>query len=146
VIYVATSWRNPLYEGVLSVLRVAGLPFYDFKHPAPGVSGFAWSEVDPHWVVWTPAEYRASLAHPRVNEAFGLDMNALKACDTLLLVLPCGRSAHLGLGYAIGTGKTTIIYYPGDIRIEPELMYKAADHLCLTMDEVLAALGVPNAG
>lgn len=144
MIYVATSWRNPLYEGVLSVLRVAGLAFYDFKHPAPGVSGFAWSDVDPHWVVWTPAAYREGMAHPRASEGFGLDMDALKACDTLLLVLPCGSSAHLELGYAIGAGKTTIIYYPYDIQIEPELMYKAADHLCLTMGEVLEALGVLN--
>ena len=144
MIYVATSWRNPLYEGVLSVLRAAELPFYDFKHPVPGNNGFAWSEVDPHWVVWTPSEYREGLTHPRANEGFRFDMDALKACDTLLLVLPCGRSAHLELGYAIGAGKKTIIYSPYDIQIEPELMYKAADVLCLTMGEVLAALGVPN--
>lgn len=144
MIYVASSWRNPIYEGVLAVLHAAKLPFYDFKHPVPGNSGFAWVDVDPHWVVWTPTEYRERLTHSRAEEGFRYDMDALKACETLLLVLPCGRSAHLELGYAIGAGKTTIIYYPSDIQIEPELMYKAADYLCLTMGEVLAALGVPN--
>lgn len=144
MIYVASSWRNALYEGVLAVLRAAELPFFDFRHPAPGNDGFHWHEIDPDWQQWLPAHYRQALAHPRAEEGFRCDMDALKACDTLLLVLPCGRSAHLELGYAIGAGKKTIIYWPLDLPMEPELMYKAADALCLTMGEVLAALGVPN--
>ena len=144
MIYVASSWRNPLYESVLAVLRAADLSFYDFRHPIEGNEGFHWHEIDPDWQQWTPARYREALADPRAHEGFHLDMDALKACDTLLLVLPCGRSAHLELGYAIGQGKKTLIYWPYDRSMEAELMYKAAEHLCLTMGEVLAALGVPN--
>lgn len=144
MIYVASSWRNPLYEGVLAVLHAAQLTYYDFTHPVAGNAGFHWHEIDPGWQQWSPEQYREALSHPLAKSGFTFDMDALKACDTLLLVLPCGRSAHLELGYAIGAGKKTIIYYPSDMQMEPELMYKAADHLCLSMGEVLAALDVPN--
>ena len=144
MIYVASSWRNDYYEGVLAVLRAAELPFYDFRHPIPGNDGFHWREIDPNWQQWNAPHYRHALAHPTAEEGFRYDMDALKACDMLLLVLPCGRSAHLELGYAIGAGKATVLYWPLGLMMEPELMYKAVDHLCLTMGEVLAALGVPN--
>ena len=65
-----------------------------------------------HWETWSAEAYRKALADPRAAEGFTLDMDALKACDTLVLVLPCGRSAHLELGYAIGAGKKTIIFFP----------------------------------
>lgn len=143
-LYVASSWRNPLYEGVIEVLKSAKIHYYDFKHPSPGNFGFHWSEIDPSWEQWSPRAYRTALNHPVACCGFNCDMGALKACTRLLLVLPCGRSAHLELGFAIGAGKETIIYYPELEQIEPELMYKAASHLCVTMEEVLACLNVPN--
>ena len=105
MIYVASSWRNPLYDGVVAILHAAQLPLYDFKHPKAGHAGFHWHAIDPEWETWSAEAYRKALADPRAAEGFTLDMDALKACDTLVLVLPCGRSAHLELGYAIGAGK-----------------------------------------
>lgn len=54
-------------------------------------------------------------------------------CDCCVLVLPCGRSAHLELGYAIGAGKPTFILLAEG---EPELMYKMSPYLCADMDEL----------
>ena len=85
--------------------HAAQLPLYDFKHPQAGHAGFHWHAIDPDWETWSAEAYRKALADPRAAEGFTLDMDALKACDTLVLVLPCGRSAHLELGYAIGAGK-----------------------------------------
>ena len=144
LLYVASSWRNPLYDDVLAVLRVAGVTHYDFKNPAPGNKGFHWSEIDLAWKSWTSREYRQALDHPTACHSFYCNMAALKASTRLLLVLPCGRSAHLELGYAIGAGKETIIYMPEGQLFEAELMYKAAAHLCINMGEVLACLGIPN--
>jgi hypothetical protein len=144
LLYVASSWRNPLYDGVIQVLKAAKVPYYDFKHPAPGVQGFSWSEIDPDWQQWSPRAYRDALQHPIAQRGFRYDDEALEACTRLLLVLPCGRSAHLELGAAIGAGKPTLIYYPEGTQQEPELMYLKATHLCVTLGEVLACLGVPN--
>jgi hypothetical protein len=144
MIYVASSWRNQLYDAVIAILHAAQLPLYDFKHPKAGHAGFHWHEMDPDWETWSAEAYRKALADPRAAEGFTLDMDALKACATLVLVLPCGRSAHLELGYAIGAGKRTIIFYPPGVQIEPELMYKAADHIALSAIELLGLLGVKD--
>ena len=144
MIYVASSWRNQFYDGVIAILHAAQLPLYDFKHPKVGHAGFHWHAIDPEWETWSAEAYRKALADPRAAEGFTLDMDALKACDTLMLVLPCRRSAHLELGYAIGAGKRTIIFSPPGVHIEPELMYKAADHIVLSARELLGLLGVQD--
>src|SRR5678816_2749619 len=108
-LYVASSWRNPLYDGVIAALNAAKVPLYDFKRPGHHKEGFQWSAIDAQWQHWSPRAYRIALTHARANAGFHADMEALEACTRLLLVLPCGRSAHLELGHAIGAGKETII-------------------------------------
>ena len=65
-------------------------------------------------------------------------MDALEACDALVMVQPCGRSAALELGWAVGAGKPTIVLLADG---EPELMLLMAQYFCLTIEEVLGALG-----
>ncbi|KKT87014.1 MAG: hypothetical protein A2119_01230 [Candidatus Colwellbacteria bacterium GWA2_46_10] len=45
----------------------------------------------------------------RVKEIFDVDMNALKNSETLILLLPAGKSAHLEAGVAYGMGKRCIV-------------------------------------
>lgn len=56
----------------------------------------------------------------------------------LMLVLPCGRSAHTEAGWFAGRGKMTIVYIPE--HQEPELMYKLFNKVCCTIDELIEAL------
>lgn len=132
-IYVASSWRNELQPEVVMALRADGPVVYDFKNPRPFNTGFKWSEIDPNWEQWTPAEYRAALDHPVAQRGFASDFDAMKWADTFVLVLPCGRSAHLELGWAAGQGKQTLILLD---KMEPELMVKMVDHICLDLEEV----------
>jgi hypothetical protein len=137
-IYVASSWRNPLQADVVNTLQRCGHDVYDFKNPRPGDSGFNWREIDPNWMNWTAKQYVAALDHPISKRGFASDFNAMKWADTFLLVLPCGRSAHLELGWAAGAGKQTMILTrDGE---EPELMAKMCDHICTSMDEALEIL------
>jgi len=121
-IYVASSWRNPYQEQIVGLLREAGYEVYDFKHPAPGDNGFHWSEIDEGWKRWSPDKFIQALKHPVADKGFAFDMTALTHCDVCLLVLPSGRSAHLEAGYAVGAGKSVLVYMP--VPNEPELMYK----------------------
>lgn len=114
-IYVASSWRNPWQIGVVQILRAHGHDVYDFREPEPGVHGFAWSDVDPQWKAWKPDAYRTALDHPVAQDGFRRDMDALRDCDACILVLPCGSSAHLELGWAVGAGKQTAILFPHGI-------------------------------
>lgn len=139
-IYVASSWRNEHQPSVVKVLRDAQHEVYDFRNPRPGDKGFAWSEIDPKWKEWSAAAFREALAHPIANRGFDFDMNALIWCDACVLVLPCGRSAHLELGWACGAKKWTIAYAPEGEKHEPELMYKMLDKVCLNTDDVVKTL------
>lgn len=124
MIYVASSWRNKVQQRVVRVLRSCGFEVYDFKHPIEGNSGFSWHEIDPDWEKWTFEDYTEALSHPLAEKGFTLDREAVEACTCCVLVLPCGRSAHLELGHIVGQGKPGFVYFPPGTMIEPELMYK----------------------
>ena len=55
-----------------------------------------------------------------------------------MLVLPCGRSAHLEAGHALGAGRPVIAYIPEPI--EPELMYGMLHGIALSIDELVEKL------
>lgn len=140
-VYVASSWRNPHQQSVCAVLKAAGIEHYDFRYPEGG-TGFAWSEIDPNWMQWTADEYIEALVHPLAIAGFNSDMDALKRATHVLLVLPCGRSAHLELGWAVGAGKPTAIWtQDGE---EPELMAKMTDLVTSDLMDVLGWLGVQD--
>lgn len=135
-IYVASSWRNVFQPSIVSHLRDAGHEVYDFRHPTNNDNGFGWSEIDPNWRNWTPTEFRNALDSVPAVRGFDFDSQALDWCDTCILVLPCGRSAHLELGYACGAQKRTAVYMP--VPEEPELMYKMLDRVLVSVYELLA--------
>lgn len=139
-IYVASSWRCELQPTVVQALREAGYSVYDFRNPAPGRNGFHWTEVDPAWKKWAGTDFLGGIQHPIAQAAFDVDMDALKAADVCVLVMPCGRSAHLEAGYAVGAGKPTFILLEAEKPGESELMYKMCDAICLSLDEVLVEL------
>lgn len=132
-IYVASSWRNQYQDIVVKTLRFEKHHVYDFKHPDNYDEGFHWSTVDGGWKTWSTKQYIDCLNHPSANTGFKKDFNAMAWADACVLVLPCGRSAHLEAGYMIGQKKKTVIYIPSPEKIEPELMYKMAD---LITDEI----------
>lgn len=137
-IYVASSWRNPYQPNVVDRLRMAGHECYDFRNPPHGDSGFSWRQIDPEWEHWSPEKYRELLlTNPIASHGFISDLRGMQWADTCVLVLPCGRSAHLEAGWFCGAGKRCIILLADG---EPELMNLLATDICLSIDEVIAAL------
>jgi hypothetical protein len=138
-IYVASSWRNAEQPAVVTRLRNHGHEVYDFRNPFNGLAGFAWSEIDPDWQAWSAKTYRhLLLTSPIAAQGFLSDLRGMQWADTCLLLLPCGRSAHLEAGWFCGQGKRCIILtQDGE---EPELMQLLATDICISMDEVLSVL------
>ena len=136
-IYVASSWRNDAQPGVVAFLREHGHEVYDFRNPAEGDTGFGWREIDEDWQTWSPTRFRECLDHPTAKSGFDKDFAAMEWADAFVLVMPCGRSAHLELGWAVGASKPTLILLSDG---EPELMYKMVDHICVHLSEVGDAL------
>jgi hypothetical protein len=123
-IYVASSWRNEAYSDVVKALREDDHAVFDFRNPVAGNAGFQWEQIDREWKNWDLKKYVHCLeTHPTAAAAFKLDEDALHWCDTLVLVLPCGRSAHLEAGFAAGQGKTVVVMLSEDEPPQFELMY-----------------------
>ncbi len=157
-IYLASSWRNSQYPAALAELHKAGFNVYDFRNDEVA---FRWADFDPDWKGWSPGQVLEAMSRPEVRRAFHADKVALDECDALVLLLPCGASAHAEFGYAVGQGKRTLIVMPPASELEwirslskldreylenkrqpgAETMYLFADRLCLTVTEAVIVLG-----
>lgn len=138
-IYLASSWRNAKQPETAAILRGAGHEVYDFRNPFNGVPGFSWSEIDPQWQAWSAKKYRELLTtSPIAARGFLSDLRGMMWADTCVLLLPCGRSAHLEAGWFCGQGKRCIIL-TGDGE-EPELMALLATDICISIEEVIETL------
>ena len=139
-IYLASSWRNPHHAFALNFLQAAGHEVYDFKNPQPGLKGFSWRDTHPvPSELWGPAHLLQALAHPIAIRGFLADFSAMKWADTFVLLLPCGRSAHLEAGWGCAAGKAVHVVLHED-KFEPELMYLMADAVHCTVEDCAAVL------
>lgn len=145
-VYVASSWRCDMHPAVVAALRAAGIGHYDFRNPA-GRTGFSWKDVGgsplgPENERESVNRYLEMLEHPAAIVGFESDLAAMRRADTFVLVLPCGRSAHLELGWAVGQGKRTAILLEDPT--VPELMYRMVDYLATSLVDLLGWLGVED--
>lgn len=133
-IYLASSWRNPYYDDIFNWLSKEFPHTYNFKK-----DGFHWSDVlGSDWKQVSLEEYKTGLSHVEAEIGFERDKTALESASATVVVLPCGRSAHLELGVAIGLNQYTAIYSPE--HFEPELMYKFCDLITDDVDELIENL------
>lgn len=142
-IYVASSWRNQFQPEVVKALRADGHRVYDFKGPGDGwgdggdgPGGFAWSEIDPNWQSWPEdiPRYLNGLRQPRAIEGFRRDMDALQQSDACVMVMPCGPSASMEMGWACGAKRYVAVYIPA--MREPDLMVLMADYVGDSLDTI----------
>lgn len=136
MIYVASSWKNPLHIAVCAALKSADLEHYDFKSEG----GFHWSEIGLVGENESLDKFLEQRELPRAYQGYIRDFKAMQESDTFVLVLPCGRSAHLELGWAVGQGKRTAILMEDPCT--PELMYHMVDYLAPSLFDLLGWLGV----
>lgn len=145
-IYVASSWRNEYQQYVVEQLREHCAAVYDFRNP-PKKSGFGWEQTMRGYVPGVTDTVRAddylgAINDPIAIEGFDADFAAMQWADTFVLVLPCGRSAHLELGWAVGAGKEAFILLcssdnPEGEQVVPELMYRMADDMFTSVTDLV---------
>lgn len=138
-LYVASSWRNDHQPSVVATLREWGHEIYDFRNP-PESSGFGWEALNENWQQWTPEEFRRALRHPIAQAGYAADRGGMDWAEACVLVLPCGRSAHLEAGFMAGQGKPVWVLMPE--ACEPELMYLLLGRwaICTDLPEVHAEI------
>ena len=141
-IYVASSWRNEYQQSVVQKLREANHEVYDFRTDG---KSFDWKDIEFSWKGTTNdviERFKSALNHSLARDAFNADMQALRHANVCILVLPCGNSAHLEMGWAVSNNVHTIIYIPSGTSsdFDPELMYKMVDHISTSIDDVIEYL------
>ena len=149
-VYVASSWRNAHQPEVVGALRAAGVDCYDFRNPAEGEHGFSWQQVGAsdyqHGDRWEPSEIGRVLDEPTALKGFDLDFGAMRDARACVLVMPCGRSAHIEAGFFVGAWRPLHVLLTGPA--EPELMwrmaYESGGGIHASIDELVAALAEPS--
>lgn len=118
-VYIASSWRNEHYPAVCEAVRAAGFAVQDWRSGEGQLP--RWTVADPTYEgIWTAEKACAALQHPRVRRTYEKDMALLQAADAVVLLTPCGRSAHFEAGWAQGHGRPGAVLCTNGT--EPELM------------------------
>lgn len=134
-VYVLGSLKNPAIPKVAAALRGVGLDVFDDWYAAGYEADDKWAEYERK----RGRSYGAALGGYAAEHVFNYDKSHIDRCDASVLVAPAGRSAHLELGYAIGSGKCGFVYFP----TEPErwdVMYRFADAVVFDIDTLLDAI------
>jgi hypothetical protein len=124
-IYIATSWKmESVARDIAAILRVNGFEVDCFCDTSTGRYVFHWSEIGN----LNDLDAITFLQDARSQMAFLEDKKWIDWADAVLMLLPCGNSAHLEAGYAKGTGKKLFIV--GDFPAgQFDVMYGFADAL-----------------
>jgi thioesterase domain-containing protein len=104
--FIASRWRNrdSVFE-LTKKLRQKGKTVYCFMENDPYHS----SDDDPEEVMKAFESTKDWKKTEMLKEIFKKDMDALVQSETLLLLLPAGKSAHIESGAAYGMKKKCIL-------------------------------------
>ena len=142
-IYIASSWQNPYLDDIVSILRDRNHEVHDFRGagatqpappPFPGAAGSGGNQLEgPDGGLDSVMSY---LHLTSTQTSYQRQCAALVDAEVLLCVLPCGRSAHVELGMALGLSiPVVLLVHDG---IEPDLMDLGVD--------AVVSLDPPGAG
>jgi nucleoside 2-deoxyribosyltransferase len=126
-IYLASSWK--MAETIIELknaLENEGHEVDAFCDESGDRISFNWSKLGD--IPYADLDAIDMMKHSRVIDAFNEDKKWLDWADTVILVLPSGRSAHLEAGYAKGSGKNLLIY-GGYEKGEFDVMYGFANKM-----------------
>lgn len=85
--------------------------------------------------------YKDALKGYAARHVFAFDKLHLDTSSHVVLVLPAGKSGHLELGYAAGSGKRTFVLLEPETDPRWDVMYQFADEVCESTDELVKAIG-----
>lgn len=135
MIYIIGSLRNEKVTVIANELRTLGHEVFDQWYGAG-------PEADDYWMKYCKNKgmnFKKALADHGAQHVYNFDRRFIDLSDTVVLVLPAGKSGHLEFGYAVGAGKRGFILLDG----EPDrydVMYNFASAVCLNFEELLGVL------
>ncbi len=134
-IYLIGSLRNLQVPVVASKLRDAGHGVFDDWYAAGPTADDSWQAYE-QGNGYTLAE---ALTGHAARHTFELDRKHILRSDAVVLLMPAGKSGHLELGFAVGSGKLGYVLFDK----EPErwdVMYCFADDVFTSIEDLLVEL------
>lgn len=134
-IYLVGALKNEKIPHLALTLRKEGYEvFAEWHNPGPEADMF-WQEHEK----LKGSSYKEALAGSHVENVFYYDQAYIDLSDIVVLVMPAGKSGHLELGYAAGSGKKTFIL----LDKEPDrydVMPRFANAICNDVAELIEEL------
>ena len=140
-IYLIGSLRNPKVPEVAAKLRAAGHDVFDDWFAAG-------PEADDYWQKYEQERghnYKQALAGYAANHVYNFDKHHIDRCDTAVLMLPAGKSGHLELGYAVGSGKKGFILFDEEMPADRwDVMYLFATGVFFDAESLIKELSIKH--
>lgn len=136
MIYLIGSLRDNNVPKIGNLLREEGFHVFDDWFAAGPEADDKWRDYEKQ----RGRTYTEALAGIAAKHVFDFDKYHLDRADTAILVLPCGRSGHLELGYMLGSRKKGYVLL--DTPERWDVMYQFATGVFDSLDKLLEVLRV----
>ena len=131
-VYVVGSLRNPRVMDVASRIREAGHEVFEDWFAAGPTADDSWQDYEQQ----RGRSYVEALHAPAALHVFEFDLKWLQWADSVVAVMPAGKSAYGELCWARGAGKQTYAL----VEQEPErwdVMLRFAETIVSSLDELI---------
>jgi hypothetical protein len=122
VIYLIGSLRNPRLPELGIRLRAYGFDIFDDWFAAGPEADDCWQKYEQE----RGRSFGEALNSPAANNVFNFDKRWLDKANTVVLMMPAGKSGHLEFGYSIGRGARGFVFFPDGEPERWDVMYQFA--------------------
>lgn len=134
-VYLMGSLANDNIPFVGNKIRELGFEAIDdWWSPGPLADSYL-----KHYAKIRNLNYKQTLQTHAAKHIFEFDKGLIDRADVGVLVMNAGKSAHIELGYLIGTGKPGFILFNG-IPSKIDIMYQFCENIFFDVDDLLIEL------
>lgn len=137
MIYLIGSLRNPEIPKVAAQLRAYGLDVFDQWYSAgPAADDY----LRDHFLA-QGMNHKQILETAAARNIFEFDKRHLEKADQVVLLMPCGKSGFLELGWVLGKGKPGYILFNEDPE-RIDVMFQFGTKIVYSVEELVEVLHV----
>jgi len=138
-VYLMGSLANAEIPIIGNKIRALGIEAIDdWWSPGPLADSYL-----KHYAKIRGLNYKETLETHAAKHIFEFDKGLIDSSDMGVLIMNAGKSAHLELGYLLGSGKIGYVLFqntPSKI----DIMYGFSNQLFFNIDDLLAQLKIDN--
>lgn len=134
-IYIIGSLRNPTITSFANELQAQGFDaFSDWMGAGPNADDCLRDYCKERGL-----NYKQTLQSYAAKHIYSFDLFHITRCDAAVMVMPCGRSGHMELGFVRGLGKPGYILFD-EIPPRVDIMYQFATDVFFSKEDLFEEL------